>query len=138
MQQRCIMLRRRTLLMQKWCPGGYSVLAYCQVLGKYKEFNIFFPTTGWHQRYGYKNALFSLSCYLKSQEKSNSWVIYLYSALIAKGEEMRQCFFPLPVSPRRPLGPLCTLSICLSSSTCCPQNSSSKDASVFTRQSTML
>lgn len=61
--------------MQKWCPGHHFMLAYCQVLGEYKEFHILFPTASQHRIYGYKNALFSLSCYLKSKKKSNSRVI---------------------------------------------------------------
>ena len=40
--------------MQKWCPGDNFMLAYCQALVKYKEFNSFFPITGQHRRYGYK------------------------------------------------------------------------------------
>lgn len=67
------------------------MLANCQnsgVLDKYREFYILFPTTGQCQRYGHKNVLLSLSCYLKSKKEVVPGS-YLYSVLNARGEEMK-------------------------------------------------
>lgn len=55
------------------------MMAKCQdsdVLVKYKGFYVLFPSTGQHQRYGHKNPLFSLSCYLKSKKVISGSCLY--------------------------------------------------------------
>lgn len=54
--------QKKDITVAEVVPRGSLDASLLQVLGKYKEFNIFFPITGQHQRYGYKNALCSLFC----------------------------------------------------------------------------
>lgn len=57
--------QKKKVTNANWSPGYHFMSAYCQVLGKYKEFNILFPTTGQHQRYGYNKSVLLA----KAQEK---------------------------------------------------------------------
>lgn len=77
------------------------------VMHKYKELYISFPTTRQHQIYGHK---YALTCYLKPK-KEVVLGSHLYLVLKAREEEIRQCFPHSGGVPRRPPVPLYILSI---------------------------